>query len=71
MDKRYHTLDSLFYDQDLNILTLDTKILVIFNDKVLYDGCFLNCPTKYCKANLMGYVIGEKYLFVYLLNEVE
>lgn len=29
MDKRYHTLDSLFYDYALNILTSYTEIEVI------------------------------------------
>ena len=68
MDKRYQTLDSLFYDYDLNILTLDTVIKVIYKGNVLYRGGFLNCPTKYCKANLKGYMIGKYFLFVYLLD---
>lgn len=68
MDKRYHTLDSLFYEYDLNILTLDTEIVVICKGNELYRGCFRNCPAKYCNVNLMGYMIDEKYLFAYLLN---
>lgn len=71
MDKRYHTLDSLFYDYDLNILTLDTVIVVVYRGKILYKGGFINCPVKYCNANLRGYLIGKKSLLVYLLNGVD